>query len=87
MLWFPYNRDIQKIKQLPTNFLYILLINCHCNKNCIGSHHWITNSIEEEKNIYCLNNDPNKIHSYENSIFIRPQDLCLFDKYIDTYKL
>ena len=87
VLWFPFNRNIQKIKEMPKNFRYSLLINCGCNKFCDGIHHWCTNSLEEEQTIYCPNNDPNIEYSFKNSIRIRPQDLFLFKDDITYFKL
>lgn len=87
VLWFPFNRDIQKIKEMPTNFKYVLLINCGCSKYCDGSHHWITNSFQEEQQIKCPNADPLMQHNYKDCVKIRPQDLNLFNNLISYYKL
>lgn len=89
VLWFPFNRDIKRIKKLPNNFKYILLINCKCCSFCDGTHHWFA-SKEEEEHMYC----PRKFfninfqeQNFKNSIFIRPNDLQLFEPYISYYKL
>ena len=89
VLWFPFNRNIKRIKNLPNNFKYILLINCKCYAFCDGTHHWFATK-EEEEHIYCprkffTTNSQEQI--FKDSIFIRPNDLQLFDPYISYYKL
>lgn len=90
VLWFPFNRDIKRIKELPSNFKYILLINCKCCTFCDGTHHWLAPSKEAEHNLYCPRSildgsDISKV--FKDLIFIRPNDLYLFDNYISYYKL
>ncbi len=90
VLWFPFNRDIKRIKELPKDFKYILLINCKCCTFCDGTHHWLASSKEEEHDLYCprstLDGQDFK-HIFKNLIFIRPNDLYLFDNYISYFKL
>ena len=87
VLWFPYNRDIQLIKQLPQNFKYILLINCFCSKECSGSFHWLAKSSEDEDKIIQLCPNAKRGMHIQNSIYIPPQHLPLFEPYIYSYKL
>lgn len=86
VLWFPYNRDLETIKNLPKKYKYILLVNCSCNKNCDGTHHWFADK-EIEDNI--KNTCPNVLFGkdYRQRILIRPTDLPVFNHYIDCYKL
>ena len=85
VLWFPYNRNLNLIQQLPKDYNYILLVNCSCNKNCNGTQHWLAKTQEEEDTIICPNKN-NKI-SIQDTILIPPGDLQLFDNYITYYKL
>ncbi len=82
VLDFSYTRDIEKIKKMPTDFQYLLLVNSPCNSQCDGTHHWFA---EDQYHITC----PGKHSdiSFEQSCIINPIDLCLFDKYISIYKL
>lgn len=84
VLWFPYNRDLQLIKQLPEEFKYILLINCACHKECQGTAHWLASSAEAESQIFCKASKDNNIN---NKIYIPPQHLPLFNQYVSYYKL
>ena len=34
VLWFPFNRDLQAIADLPKNFKYVLFVNGGCHINC-----------------------------------------------------
>ncbi len=89
VLWFPFNRNLKKIQELPNNFKYILLINCKCCSFCDGTHHWFAD-YNTEKHLYCpkssFGNSPEN-KNFKDLIFIRPNDLYLFDNYIDYYKL
>ena len=83
VLFFPFNRQYNAIKNLPKQFKYILLVNCDCNIYCSGTHHWFATK-EQEKNIKC----PNKTKfCWENIIRIEPKDLYLFEPYISYFKL
>lgn len=90
VLWFPYNKNINKIQQLPPWFKYILLINCFCSNRCDGTHHWFATKEQEQGQQlkWCpkINNLPPKA-AYKMNIFVRPNDLYLFDNYISYYKL
>lgn len=86
VLWFPFNRDIEAIKQLPKNFYYILLVNCGCSRLCDGTQHWlaITKSQEDQ----ARNNCPKKKNnSFKDNIIIPNCDLQFFEPYIKYYKL
>ena len=81
VLDFTFNRDIDKIYNLPKDFKYILIVNTACNSNCPGDFHWFTN---DYKNFNCPYED--KTSWWETSI-INPLDLPLFDPYISSYKI
>ena len=85
VLHFPYSRSINEIKQLPTSFKYLLLINSYCNIHCKGDHHWFS-EFKKEDNIPCPGIMINS-KDWLNSALIRPMDLKLFDPYIQVYKL
>lgn len=40
VLDFGYNKDFIKIKGLPKEFKYMILINSRCNVFCDGDRHW-----------------------------------------------
>lgn len=81
VLWFPYNRNLPVIKQLPKQYKYVLLVNCDCGIYCPGTHHWFA-SAEDEQIITCPNKD-----RWEDNIRISPNDLSLFKPYITYFKL
>lgn len=87
VLWFPFNRDIEAIKQLPQNFYYILLINCSCKTYCDGTHHWFVTSPEEEIKNGTITCPQRQDLSFKTSILIPPDDLKYFDPYIKYYKI
>ena len=86
VLFFPFNRDLQLIKQLPQEFKYILLVNCSCSIFCDGTHHWFANSSEKEKQAALICPTRGDM-SIKNKMIIRPMDLEYFDPYISYYKL
>lgn len=86
VLWFPFNRNIKAIKQLPNNFKYILLINCGCSIKCNGTLHWLAKTPKEEANAvsYC----PRIIDdNFTTRIVIPEYDLQLFEPYVNYFKL
>ena len=86
VLWFPYNRNIHLIQQLPKDFDYILLVNCYCSIYCQGTFHWLAQTQEEENASALICPNRNGI-DLKDSIIIPPQHLYLFDEYISYYKL
>ena len=86
VLWFPYNRKLSIIKQLPKKYKYILLVNCDCNINCDGTHHWFATREEEFNNTRCPNDNPS-LNNWFNKIRIQPYDLPIFEPYITYFKL
>lgn len=86
VLWFPFNRNIQKIKELPKNFKYVLLVNCGCSIYCNGTHHWLANNSNLE--YQAISKCPRILNSkFENIITIPPYDIQYFEPYIDYIKL
>ena len=81
VLDFSYGKDIQKIKMMPDQFGYIILINSICNTSCDGLHHWFGDPNKE-------NRCPGLIDraGFDHSCCIRPMDLKYFDPYIFAYK-
>ena len=86
VLFFPFNRNIKLIKELPNQYTYSLLVNSGCNIFCDGLSHWSVNSKSEEENIMknCPRRKDNKI---EHNIYIPNIDLQYFEPYIDYIKL
>ena len=85
VLWFPFNRDINAIAELPKNFKYVLFVNGGCYINCPGMHHWFAKTWEEDQQCFkhCLQYRTNPLQT----INIRPMDLEFFDQYITYYKI
>lgn len=83
VLWFPFNRDIYRVKALPKCFNYTLLVNCSCSIYCDGTHHWFA-SKEEEEHLFCPKMNG---YSFNDIIYIKPIDLPLWDDCISNYKL
>lgn len=84
VLWFPFNRDIQKIIELPKNFKYTLLVNCKCSKFCNGTQHWLATNYEEEYGVIC---PKEKDNSFASQIYIPVYDIKYFEPYISYIKL
>lgn len=40
VLWFPFNRNINWIREITANIEITVLVNCTCSPNCDGMHHW-----------------------------------------------
>lgn len=88
VLWFPFNRDLDRINHLPKCFKYSLLINCGCTIKCDGTHHWFIQESEENAQFYCPKKyNPQELNKYKNIVLLRPDHLYLFDKYITYFKL
>lgn len=91
VLFFPYNRDLETIKKLPSKFRYVLLVNCGCNINCGGTKHWFADEhTSKGRAWFCINNIAEMAHGqvpWDQIIRIRPMDLPIFDPYISYYKL
>ena len=83
VLWFPFNRDIYRVKSLPRCFNHTLLVNCSCSIYCDGTHHWFA-SKEEEEHLVCPKMNG---YSFNDIIYIKPIDLPLWDDFISNYKL
>ena len=85
VLWFPYNRNLPQIKLLPKTYEYILLVNCDCSIHCNGTHHWLAQTVEEEKQSKCP-----KGHffddGYQDIILVYPKDLIIFEPYVSCFK-
>lgn len=93
VLFFPFNRNFEEIKLLPAGFKYILLVNCFCNINCSGDFHWYADSSTLPKlcpnSKYIKNIDGSLCFNipWEESSFIRPTDIYLFEPYIQVFKI
>lgn len=81
VLDFGYNKDFIKIKGLPKEFKYMILINSRCNVFCDGDRHWWGDGFSHT----CPGIAPNI--DFSQSCMIRPMDLTLFDPYISVYKI
>ena len=91
VLFFNFCRQVQLLKELPTKYKYVLIINSHCVYDCNrASKHWKLNADTIEDYISKVNP---LIYNYcgniyrEDRAFILPQDLIYFNDYIANYKL
>ena len=86
VLWFPYNKNFDLLKQLPKDFNYSILVNCTCSNTCPGFH-WLAESEQQELN-YCktCNCKKDGYNLDNDSIYIRPYNLKLYNDYVDFYK-
>lgn len=80
VLDFSYNKNITKIKQMPKDFEYMMLVNARCNIHCNGDRHWW-----HQDNFKCPGIYP--MIPYEQSCLIRPVDLYIFEPYIGVFKI
>ena len=83
VLDFSYNKDIEKIKNLPNYYKYILIINSECDVRCNGNFHWFES---EYQNFLCPFQD-DKTRTLETISLIPPFNLNLYDEYIYAYKI
>ena len=90
VLFFNFCRQVQLLKELPTEYKYVLILNSHCVYNCDRClTHWTmtADTLEEYKE-----KERKLIEEYcaifrEDRAFIQPQDLIYFNDYITNYKL
>lgn len=80
VLDFSYNKNLAKIKQLPREFEYMILVNSRCNIHCDGDRHWW-----HWDNYKCPGVYPTI--PYGESCLIRPTDLYIFEPYIKVFKV
>lgn len=79
VLFFWFNRHLQYIKKLPKKYKYVVLANSNCAYNCkISDLHWWRKDFKLFR--LCGANK-------DNLIYINPDDLVLFEKYVSSYKL
>lgn len=81
VLDFSYNKNFLSIKLLPKDFKYMLLINARCNIHCDGDRHWW----HPTGPVSCPGILPHI--NFHQSCMIKPNDLHLFDPYIEVYKI
>ena len=77
-LYFWFNRHLDSIKKLPKKYKYVIMLNNYCAYNCkIARIDWF----DGENFKGCNQITP------DNNIYINPNDMIYFDKYINTFKL
>lgn len=82
VLHFPFNRALDRLKELPQKYSYTILANSYCSYKCaVAKKHWYSNA-EESKNINCVKHD-NK----DSLVYIPPEYLHLFELYTSSFKL
>lgn len=83
VLYFPFNRSLDTISKLNDKYNYTMLVNCGCNINCPGHHHWFANKVQEmdlADDYSCGAREGNEMH-------VDCRDLYLFSDKITTFKL
>ena len=89
VLDFSYYKNINKIKELPKEFKYIMLINSLCNVKCRGDNHWRHKNPDGSRfhQEQCPGLFPFYQDDFNLTCLFRPMDLHLFDPYTFAYKL
>lgn len=82
VLHFPFNRALDRLKELPQKYNYTILANSYCSYKCtVAKNHWYSTP-EEAKKINCVKHDD------KNSlVYIPPEYLYLFEPYVASFKL
>jgi hypothetical protein len=95
ILGFEFSRNLSIIKKLPTNLKYGIMPNNTCLWYCpYMKHHWFPDIYGDfERGFPPCGEERNKFENgqssmnMENIMFIPPENLYLFDPYIESYKL
>lgn len=87
ILKFNFSRSLPDIRNLPKNLKYGIMPNSLCLWNCrVYLDHWFPSKTKDPNSMihpHCGNLREN----LDNTMVIRPDDLYLFEPYIDSYKL
>ncbi|MBU5438112.1 hypothetical protein KQI42_08840 [Tissierella sp. MSJ-40] len=82
VLHFPFNRALCRLKELPQQYNYTILVNSYCSYNCMeAKNHWYSTS-ENVHNVNCTKN-LNK----DKLVYIPPEYIHLFEPYVSSFKL
>ncbi len=85
ILRFGFSRDIGGIKELPQNLKYGIMPNSGCLWGCMDyRYHWFSRTLDRQ--LQCAS-ERNPDPKFEDSAWIPPCDLWLFDPYVESYKL
>lgn len=92
VLFYWFNRHLDKIKELPKKYHYTLMCNNDCYWNCQWHDaHWFatgSNTEEYNKHVSKACEECGKHHmELRDSATILPEDLAYFDPYVYSYKL
>jgi len=88
ILYYPFNRSLDAIKQLnPIRDKIVIMPNTLCHIDCPSIHHWFPT----KKQPFNMDRDclvlKDNMGYLKKSGFIYPQHLSLFDNYVGGYKL
>lgn len=82
VLHFPFNRALDRLRELPQKYNYTILANSYCSYKCVvAKSHWYS-SAEEAKNINCV-----KHNDKDSLVYIPPEYIYLFEPYASSFKL
>lgn len=87
VLFFWFNRHLDVLKELPTKYKYVLMVNNFCYYNCtMHDRHWFAKSMEELENVNAACHATYKLIP-RNKTKVEPSDLGYFEPYVSSYKL
>ena len=82
ILNYTYNKNLEKIKNLPEYYKYILIINSNCDSRCEGRSECFDS---QYNNFKCPYKDTRR--TYNERSFIKPSELKNYDNYSFSYKI
>lgn len=82
VLHFPFNRALDRLKELPQKYNYTILANSYCCYKCtVAKKHWYSTP-EEAKKLNCIKHDDK-----DSLVYIPPEYIYLFEPYAASFKL
>ena len=82
VLYFPFNRAIDRLKELPSRYKYVILANSYCAYNCVeAKKHWSSDTTKA-LTINCV-----RKNNKDKLIYIPPEYTHLFEPYVENFKL
>ena len=82
VLNYTYNKNLEKIQDMPNYYKYIIIVNSFCDTRCEGNPNCFASQFNNFKCPY-----KESFRSFENLSIIPPFDLDKYDNYIQSYKI
>lgn len=73
-----FSASLSSVRQLPTKYRYSIIVNNLCDYTCKLDVHWVEDDFSQCPRVY---------NGIKNMVYVYPQDLCLFEPYISSYKI